>query len=215
MAQPRTRSTSPAPNHSSSVDTGLPSALGTRSYGLWFKTGTVPTGAAAGLIAWGGSGQLRTIVLGPGAGAGNIRFDSGADTPVTGTFVCDAAWHFMVVVEDNISIDGIRRKGYLDGRIIMNSTVLNAVTLAGANRFRIGSDADGTLPYTGDIDGVFVCNYALTASDVHKLYAKGSQDHGVSPKNAGDHVERMDATSILATFTSLDAQHMVDLLVAA
>ena len=56
------------------------------------------------------------------------------------------------MVEDNAAGDGVRRKLYFDGRLVGGSTVLNSITLAGANRFRIGAYADGTAPFTGQID---------------------------------------------------------------
>ena len=48
---------------------------------------------------------------------------------------------------------------------------------------------------------------ALTFEQVAALYAKGSQALAPSPKNAGDHVEAIDATNVLATFDTLDSQH--------
>jgi hypothetical protein len=65
------------------------------------------------------------------------------------------------------------------------------------------------------VDGVFVCDYALTPEQIAALYAVGSQSLGVSPKNPGDHIERIDATSVYAIFDSLEPQHQVDLKVAA
>src|SRR5207302_7581081 len=102
-------------------------------------------------------------------------------------------------------------KLYLDGQLVGTSTVLSPITLVGANRFRLGSDADGTLPFTGQVDGAFVCGYALTQDQISTLYAKGSQALAPSPKNAGDHVEYMDATNVYATFDTLPTQHQLDL----
>jgi hypothetical protein len=93
--------------------------------------------------------------------------------------------------------------------------VLNAITLAGANRFRVGAEPDGSTPFTGQIDGAFVCGYAIGAAEIMALYAKGAQDLGGSPKNAGDHVERLDAASVLFIADTLESQHTVDLGVVA
>jgi hypothetical protein len=137
---------------------------------------------------------------------------SGADS-ITGPYVTDGQWHLLTVTEDNAAGDGVKRKMYLDGRVAGGSTVLNATTLGGASRFRIGANIDGTGPFVGQIDGAFVCGYALTTDQALALYAKGSQALAPSVKNAGDHVEGMDATNIYATFDTLDSQHQIDLLV--
>jgi hypothetical protein len=76
---------------------------------------------------------------------------------------------------------------------------------------RIGSDATTTAIFSGQIDGVFICAGLLTQVDIGKLYAKGSLDLGPSPKNAGDHVERMDATSVYFIGDTLASQHTVDI----
>jgi hypothetical protein len=91
--------------------------------------------------------------------------------------------------------------------------VLNPITLSGTQYFRIGANPDGSSPFAGQIDGAFVCGYALTGDQVRTLYAKGSQALAPSPKNAGDHVEAMDATNVYATFDTLDSQHQIDLQV--
>jgi hypothetical protein len=118
------------------------------------------------------------------------------------------------MVEDNASGDGVKRKLYLDGRLVGGSTVMNGIALAGANRFRIGAAPDGTLPFTGQIDGVFVTGYAMTTDEVLRLYAKASQTMPSSPKNSGDHVEGYDSGSVLVVADTLDAQHYIDLTLA-
>ena len=161
---------------------------------------------------WGatlGSTDTRIIV---NTGAIDIR--SGADV-FTGPFVADGQWHLVVEVVDNAAGDGVRRKAYLDGRLVGGSTVLNAITLGGANRFRVGSDMAGAATFTGQIDGVFVTGTALTFEQQAALYAKGSQALLPSPKNPGDHIESMDATNVLATFDTLDSTAQIDMGVEA
>lgn len=191
----------------SATDAGLPGGLTARSYGCWLKTTQQVAGTT--VLHWGG-------VSPPGAqlivtSAGQLQSASGADN-FTGPFVSDGQWHQVVTVEDNTAGDGVRRKLYLDGRLVGGSTVLNSLTLSG--NFRIGA-IGGSGFLSGQVDGVFVCGYALTANDVAALWAKGSQELGASPKNEGDHVERMDATSLLVTFDTLDPQFTVDLGVVA
>jgi hypothetical protein len=60
-----------------------------------------------------------------------------------------------------------------------------------------------------------VTGYALTFEQVAALYAKGSQALGASPKNAGDHIERMDATSLYLIADTLESQHTLDVSVTA
>jgi hypothetical protein len=70
-------------------------------------------------------------------------------------------------------------------------------------------------PLVGQADGVFVTAYAIGQVELLNLYAKGAQDLGASAKNEGDHVERVDATSVLLIADTLESQQTVDLGVAA
>jgi hypothetical protein len=192
----------------SATDAGLPAALATRSYGCWFK-GTAPTGAPA-LISWGpgAGGNVQGLYL---SGLSIIARSPNPNDDLIGSTVLDGIWHHVVVVEDNGAGDGVKRKMYVDGRLVGISTIMNSLALGGATRFRIGSWADGAVPFIGQIDGVFVCGYALTSEQIAQLYAKGSQTLASSPKNPGDHVEAMSTTSLLATFDTLESQHTIDL----
>jgi hypothetical protein len=194
----------------SSTDTGLPSGVAARSYGCWLKT----TMQTAGVVfTWGtaGTGDARLNIGYPAAGA--VAAMSAADV-VQGPYVADGQWHFVVVVEDNASLDGVKRKLYVDGRLTGVSTGLTAIVLAGANKLRVASDGTGSALISASIDGVFVCGYAMTSREMLALYAKGSQALLPSPKNVGDHVEAMDANNVFAIFDALDSQHQVDLRVA-
>jgi Concanavalin A-like lectin/glucanases superfamily len=189
------------------TDTGLPSVLATRSYGAWFKTSTVNVNAwIIGIGATPGTNDMGLWIN----TANNIISLTPGDN-ITGSFICDGQWHHVVVTEDNAAIDGVKRKMYVDGRLTGISTVLGSVVLGGTNHFRIGSRCDGSGVFNGQIDGVFVCDYALTAERIAQLYAKGSQTLASSPKNPGDHVEAMSTTSLLATFDTLESQHTIDL----
>ena len=86
-----------------------------------------------------------------------------------------------------------------------------ATVLGGGTAFRIGANSTGGSPFVGQIDGAFVCDYALTAERIAQLYAKSSQTLASSPKNPGDHVEAMSTSSLLATFDTLESQHTIDL----
>jgi hypothetical protein len=108
----------------------------------------------------------------------------------------------------------VRQKLYVDGRLVSGATTLTATVLGGANCFRVGANSTGGSPFTGQVDGVFVCGYAMDAVEIARQYAKGSQALGASPKNAGDHIERMDATAIYLIGDTLDSQNTIDLGVA-
>lgn len=189
------------------TDAGLPAGTASRSYGCWFKAGA--SSPAASMIAWGtAAGFVRLILI-----SGVLRCDNTADL-ATGPFAGDGQWHLAVVTEDNAAADGAKRKLYMDGRLVATSTVLNAVTSAGASGFKVGNDHGGNA-YVGQIDGVFVHSAALTFEQIAALYAKGSQALLAAPKNAGDHIDGLDATNVYATFDTLDSTALIDLGVTA
>jgi hypothetical protein len=192
----------------SATDTGLPSALAPRSYGCWFKTTNVGT---LGLLAWGASfGDVRLVI----EDAQGLIAWSGA-TATGGAFVSDGRWHHAVVVEDAAATDGVQLKLYLDGRLMAGSGPIGAIALTGANRFRVGARADATAPFVGQLDGAFVCGFAIDATGIARLYAKGFQSLLSSPKNPGDHVEAWDGAAVYATFDTLETTALVDLGVSA
>jgi hypothetical protein len=192
----------------SATDAGLPSGTNARSYGCWFKT-TRTDATTQSVVAYGASGQGVSTHTQNGA-----LNNSCAGDAIVGPFVADGQWHQFVVIEDNAAGDGVRRKLYLDGRLVAGAMVLNAVSLGGANRFRVGAAADGTLPFTGQIDGAFVTGYAMQADEVARLYNRAGQTMSASPKNAGDHVEAVDSGSVLFIGDTLDATSYVDLTVS-
>jgi hypothetical protein len=190
----------------SGTDAGLPQGLAARSYGFWMKT---LSQAAIATMGWGTVGNVGCYLS-----AGVLYCVSGSDQ-ITGPFLADGVWHSIVVTEDDASIDTVKRKLYVDGRLVGASTGLQGIVLLGANRFRIGSWSDGATNFIGQLDAVFVCDYILSTEDVLRQYAKGTQPLLPSPKNVGDHVESCTATDIFATFDTLDTTFQIDLAVAA
>jgi hypothetical protein len=193
----------------SSTDTGLPSGLSARSYGLWLKSTSLTTQT---YIGWGTitTADARLSLSATGALVSN----SGADA-ISGPIANDGLWHLALVVEDNAAIDLVKRKLYLDGRLVGTSTVLNTLTLAGANRFRIGAAPDGTLPTIGQADGAFVHAGTLTPEQVKALYNLGSQQLAPSPKDDADNIEALELTRVLAHFDNIEGTELVDLAVVA
>ena len=190
------------------TDAGLPSALSTRSFGCWFKS-IMGSGTSGVMLSWGTTGTGNAMVWN---NAGALTTNSASDQ-INGPYVSDGQWHHTVVVEDNNAVDW-RRKLYLDGRLVGFSATMNPIVLAGIAQFRVAANPNGTAPFAGQIDGAFVCNYALTAEQIWKLYAKSLITLASSPKNVGDHVEAMNANNLLATFDMLEMQHTIDLMVA-
>jgi predicted ATP-grasp superfamily ATP-dependent carboligase len=144
---------------------------------------------------------------------GFLRALSNADSITAPVSHADGQWHFAVATEDNAAADGVKRKLYVDGRLVGGSTVLNTITLAGANRFRVGALNDGTIPFTGQLDAAFVYAGALTPEQVRALYNVGSLALAASPKAEGDHVEALEATGLLAHFDAIEGTDLVDLSV--
>ena len=144
-----------------------------------------------------------------------IMFGNGGGTPVTGPFISDGNWHFVVITQENGPSDGVKRKFYVDGRLVASSTILNSVVLGGANKFVVGSSLASASNFIGEIDTVFVTDYVLGMFDITKLYTKSLVDHLPSPKNAGDHVQAMDDDHILVAFDTLDIADKVSLKVMA
>jgi len=189
------------------TDTGLPSGTASRSYGCWFKT----TGNSTTMMGWGtaGTADARTSI----SAAGVINAFSGTDFTPGGSARNDGLWHFLTVVEDNAAGDGVKRKCYVDGRLEGGSTVLTSLTLAGANRFRVGSASDGTAPFIGQISRAFVYAGALTPEQVHTLYNVGGQALAGSPKAEGDHIEALETSGVLAHFDGVEGCDIIDLSV--
>lgn len=198
--------------HLATTDAGLPAGTTPRSYGCWVRPSVATAAGTFVIMSWGMLPTSRVCIY---LGNGVVSTASGADPFASGPYIIDNRWHHVVVTEDVSAADGIRRKIYVDGCMIGTAADLGFITLGGANRFRVGADTDGSLPFTGSIDGVFVTNYALTSEQVFSLFNKTAQSLPPSPKNAGDHIEALLPTSVLATFDTLPTVSQVDIGVAS
>lgn len=191
---------------------GLPTT-GARSMGCWFKT-TGTTKAPMGYGTPSGEGAFNLNV----GGTGLLNCDTWTSNRVSSSQpVNDGQWHHAVVTYDPAPTDLLRFKLYIDGKLVdaqVGAAITTDLTVT-ANRFRVGSYSDGTTPFLGDVARAFLYQGALTESQVRALYLKSGQDLGPSPKDAGDHVEGMDATYVYGIFDSLETQHKVNLAVAA
>jgi hypothetical protein len=197
-------------SHLAASDAGLPAGLSSRSYGCWFKT----TVQNAAIMGWGAYSSGHTLMYMTNSAGGPIGVQTVADN-IVGPAVADGLWHFAVVVEDNTAIDGVKRKLYVDGKFVVGSTVMPSMTLGGANRFRIGEVPTGgpLIPYTGDIDGAFVFNGALTVEQIRSLYDVGSQQLASGPKNSADFVKAREAARLLTLFDGVETVDLADISV--
>ena len=196
-----------------STDAGLPAGLASRSYGCWYKGG----GASQCIMGWGntsGANSDAIWFLNPSA-AITSRSSGAAADDLSGPFGADLSWHHVVVVCDNLAGDGLKRKLYWDGEEVASSTILNSITLTGANHFRIGAFSDGGFPFNGQLDGIFVHAGALTPDQVRKIYDAGSQATAPSPKATDDHIESFENARLLAIFDSLETSDLIDLAVVS
>jgi hypothetical protein len=199
-----------APQSLSAADTTLPSGTGSWSFGQWVKTIVINANMAVSYYGGAPYSVLHWIASGGAIVSRNVN----APDDIGGPFIADGEWHFLVTTATNTPTDGVKRKFYVDGRLVGGSTVLNSITLGGANAFRVGSGNLGTdLPLNGSVDSVFICGYVLTAEQIVALYIKGSQTFGNSPKNSGDHVEQMTGSYLLCLFDTLEMQNQIDLAV--
>lgn len=194
----------------SAADTGLPTGTTARSMGAWVKTSG--SGGNAVIAYYGSSPQYYLYV----DAAGTVRQGDGNNDTSPDTVITDGRWHFAVATYDPAAADGLVRKVYVDGKLGgSSSTAILSTVLAGASGVQIGRWASpAQYAFYGEIARVFICNYALTVSQIVGLYALGSRAMPPSPKDVGANIEAMDATN-LYLLNDLESNHQVDLLVAA
>lgn len=196
----------------SATDALLPTT-GDRTIGAWIKT----TRTAIQIIATygqdAGESAFRLLL----DASGRLSLNTWTTNRATSSQPFnDGQWHFVAATYQASPADGLRVKLYADGRLVESqvAAVLTTV-LAGATGFRIGASQGVADLMGGDIDGVFVCDSALTGDQIRALYAKGSQALPLASRDEGEHVEAIDATNLYVVHDSLEPQHQVDYAVAA
>lgn len=194
----------------SATDAGLPTGTAARTYGCWFRANHL-TGAGQAIMSWGKVSTLNYTV---------IYYNNGLIDwcgQGTGGYAADGKWHFLTLVEDPSAADGMRIKGYMDGRLVLSNTAVPVtVVLNGANSFRVGALADGTLPLqNGAITRPFVLDVPMTMEQIQVLYQKASRPRGISPKDGGENIDEVDDTNIYLLADTLQPQDQITLEVAA
>jgi hypothetical protein len=205
----------PGGTYLTATDANLPLGFSARSFGCWFKT-NVTTGILT-MISWGNqsspaNSDVRLQVIN-----GTLRNLMGNDNVSAPTWVADGRWHFAVAVGDPAASDGVKHKLYCDGQLVHSGLTLgsNGIASLGATGFHIGSESNAANTFNGDLDGMFVCDYALTLEQIRKLYDVSAQQLGPNPKAAEDHIETMEAARLLGVFDSIESSDAVDLVVMA
>jgi prepilin-type N-terminal cleavage/methylation domain-containing protein len=86
----------------------------------------------------------------------------------------DGIWHHLVAV---INTSSNNLKLYVDGAQDGSFSIAGIASLSATNSFKIGSYS--SVPFNGLIDEVRVYSRALSASEIQRLYAKGTTEHGI------------------------------------
>lgn len=199
-------------------DAGLPVGTATVTLACWIRTNNrAATNMTA--LTYGTNANPRRIAVESLGSAdtdrGKVVIWDGANATRSAQRIDDGQWHFVVNVNDFSASDGIRTKLYVDGRLSGQNTAMASAAGAGATGLRVGANQSPGEFFLGAIDGVVIYAGALTAAEVAALYRKASQELGLSPKEPGAHVERIDATNIYFIGDTLEPQDTVELEVAA
>ena len=154
------------------IDTGDAFTSSTSfSISVWFKSDN--TAAIAQAIV---SSRINSIATSQGLDL-NISsntiyarvFNNGA-TQVTTSFTDTTSWHHIVITYNSSTL-----KMYLDG--VSQGSATGVYTNSAAN-WLIGKWNAGSYYFNGQIDGVAIYNYALSASQVTTLYGSSSTGIG-------------------------------------
>ena len=99
-----------------------------------------------------------------------LDYGSTFDDVQTTATITDSNWHHLVAVADRDTQLSI----YIDGQLSASNTVSNSGSISTTLDFKIGARFDNTQTFSGQIDGVAIFDYALTASQVTTLYGSSS-----------------------------------------
>jgi hypothetical protein len=191
-----------------------------KSVGCWFQTGgSNPAGNQMTVLSLGGgtaSDWRPLYIQNNGVPAMWDGTAVGADGGLAGNVasVWDGMPHLWVVVLDSNEPAGLKRKVYLDTMLVGVDTSFPAISI-GTGLFWIGQLSNGTEMYKGLLDGIFVCDYALTPEQIASLFAVGSRQMAATVLDPGGLIEGMDDTNLYMLANRIDPQHLLDIRVAA
>jgi hypothetical protein len=184
-----------------------------KTIGCWFQTLGVG-GAQMTVVSLGGgtATDWRALYI-QSNGVPSMWDGSGVTPPFIGQNVVDGLPHFWVVVLDNNAADGLKRKTYLDTQLFSSDTSFVNPTI-GTGSIYLGQLSNGTELYKGLIDGLFMCDYAMTAEQIAALFAVGSKTLPAAVLDQSI-IEAVDASNVYMLADKLDPQHLLDLKMAA
>ncbi len=168
--------------------TGLVSTPLTVSYGAGATFDAwISTTSANGLIAGDGGGFLNERGMALSVSAGRLILSlstAGGLVTITGPAVADGAFHHVAATwTGDTSANGV--KLYLDG-VLVGSTTAPATLTTGSRHFEIGGHDVLAYPkFIGAIDEVNVFNRPLSASEIARIFANGSDGQGLGNQKDG------------------------------
>ena len=187
-------------------DSDLTQGASAAMLACWVKTTKL---ANSGIIGYGTRGTADVRLTTDTTGA--VFFANGANI-VKGPFIADGRWHFLLGLTNQSYYDGQGTRFYVDNKLV--GTLASYVNITRGGTLRVGADIDGSIPFTGAIDCVAVGGGANLTSSPTMIWARGNTPMPPSPKNAGDHIEGVDASNVYAIFDTLENHHLIDLAVA-
>ena len=131
------------------------------SLSFWLKT---TDGSTQVVMEKGRGDELAVFII------SNKIFWGGTNGFYGGTTVVnDGNWHNIVFVAGG---SGVGSTIYIDGSSVATGN-LKVQASANTDNFTIGTDANGSNAYDGQLDSVAIFNYALTSANVTSIYNSG------------------------------------------
>ena len=139
-------------------NSSLDVASSSHSLSFWLKT---TDGSTQVVMEKGRGGELAVFII------SNKIYWGGAWSYYGGTTVVnDGNWHNIIFVAD-----GSSSTIYIDGSSVATKTV--ALPSTNTDDFVMGTDANGSNAYDGNLDEIAIFNYALTSENVTSIYNSG------------------------------------------
>jgi hypothetical protein len=152
-------------DHVQIAPANMPANNRPQTVALWINYSAVPPAA---------NGQIAVVINDGMSGGARLKvgfksaqlaaFKGGSDPTLVSAAPPAAGWHHLAY-----TYDGTTHRLYVDGAQRDTSTV--APNTGAAANVRMGSNFDGSEPFTGVLDEVRIYNRALTAAEVASLQA--------------------------------------------
>ena len=116
------------------------------------------------------SSNNRRFFLGVNSSAGNIEYGYGSKNLTLSANINVNIWQNIILVYDN---SAGYFYGYVNGQLIDSYNFTDPAVISSAN-IRIGTAANLTLPYGGDVSNLAIYDSALSQSNVSTIYNNGT-----------------------------------------